>query len=213
MENDLRHELKTGLKDKSPDEILKAIGYSKPDDKSRERLAKILASKALGLDEGSFDLKYSTTEFVIALAVVAGVNRQEAEEKTRTIKDYLTWREKLFESYLIAETDFSEQDRFQRRTLAYFSQKCRINLPRSALELTESGQLEIGRTMAREHYRDTGGRVALGDVMQGNITGYRLVIEKGYGYELSVEGKVIRQYGIREAAATKRVREMGLDDA
>lgn len=50
--NDLRTDLKAGLKDKQLVDILKAMGYQKPTEQTIERLETVLSSETLGLANG-----------------------------------------------------------------------------------------------------------------------------------------------------------------
>jgi len=189
MENDLRHELKTGLKNKSPDDILKAIGYSKPDDKSRERLAKVLGSKTLGLDTGSFDFKYSTSEFLIALSKVAGLNEAEVRRGVRRIEQDISDDRHAFKPYIWVDTHFKRANQ-PIFALAAMESRRHLGFRDGFWRLPLEQQLAEAQALAREHMAETEGKL----VIWGTIQEYWFFYEPRRAYRLAPDGEVLGKH-------------------
>src|SRR5690554_7607354 len=66
---------------KSQDETLKAMGYVRPTSANRKRLLKVLECPDFGLDEGGFDFKYRSEDFLRALCRAVGMDELVVDQR------------------------------------------------------------------------------------------------------------------------------------
>jgi len=192
MNSALNADLIVALIDKSQTDILKEMGYEKPQSKNFDRLQGLLSSEFLGLDRGSFDFKYSTTEFLIELCKVARLDVDEGRQHIEAIKQYLSDREYALKPYLFIDTNFDRHDRYQGRTLAFASRRLKIPLQEDTWRLRPEEQLQAARNKVLEHMAETDGVVEF----WGDVVSYRFFIVERRGYVLSPKGEVIGKHAI-----------------
>ncbi|KXS55523.1 MAG: hypothetical protein AWU57_85 [Marinobacter sp. T13-3] len=189
MESELRKDLKAGLKGKTPQEILKAMGYPHPNEKNVERLEKVLASKTLGLKDGGFDLKYSTTEFLVALSKVAGLDQKEVRPRIRNINQDVSDDRQAFKPYIWVDTHFkrTSQPIF---ALAAMESRRHLGFRDGFWRLPLEQQLAEAQALVREHMAETGGKLD----MWGTIQEYWFFYESRKAYRLAPDGEVLGKH-------------------
>jgi len=194
--NDLRTDIKAGLKDKPLVDILKAMGYQKPSEQTIERLETVLSSDTLGLAHGGFDLRYSTPEFLVALCKVAGIDEQEARQRVRHLHNGISEDWHAFKPYLWVNTHFkrSSQPIF---ALAAMEGRRYLSFPEGFWRLPIAEQLGEAQRKVHAHMADTEGTLP----MWGDIHEYWFFYEPEKAYVLSTRGDVL---GKREGAVPNR---------
>lgn len=188
MTSELRTDLKAGLKGKTPEEILKAMGYHRPKQQNIERLKNVLGSKNLGLEGGGFDLKYSTPEFLVALSQVAGLDDKEVRQRIQNIQQAVSEGEHAFKPFMWVDTHFKRttQPIFALAVCESFRY---LSFPKSFWRLPLDQQLGKAQAMAQAHMTKTEGKLA----MWGDIQEYWFFYAPLKAYRLSPKGEVLGQ--------------------
>ncbi|GAA3977724.1 hypothetical protein [Allohahella marinimesophila] len=172
MFNEFKADLILGLEDRPAAAILKAMSYRNPNPKNLDRLKSALDDDWLGLNSGSFDLKYSAPEFLLALSKAAGLDIEKSRRRIEAIQQYLSDEEQAFKPYIWVESHFERKSQ-PIFALAACEPHRHLPFPKGFWQLALEVQLHKAKALARQHMAETEGTL----VMWGRIQAYWLFHE------------------------------------
>ena len=186
--SNLKELLNSKARERSRDDILKAMGYSPVRQSSRDRLDKVLADDTLGLEGKDYDLKYDSRGFLKALCEAVGLDYEKHEAEVDEIQDWIVTEREAFQPYLFADTGFKRADRPDMSVviLAALESKRNLRLSREARLAPRDKVIEEAVEMARSHYRETGGELEV----WGTIERYLLFLAPGESVVIGTDGSI-----------------------
>lgn len=170
----LKDLLNAKARERSRDEVLKAMGYSPVRQSNRDRLDKILAEETLGLEGNDYDLKHDSRGFLKALCAALDIDYAEHESEVEAIHDWIVSEREAFQPYLFADTGFKRSDRPGTPIFALACLESRRNLRLSRQSRLAPREEVIAEAVdkVRSHYRETGGEL----YVWGTINRYLLFL-------------------------------------
>ncbi|WP_152206980.1 hypothetical protein [Marinobacter changyiensis] len=171
------------------EEILKAMGYSKPGSAHLERLQTVLDDPDFRLNDSGFDFKYSSEGFLRALCVASGMDLALAEQRISRIKKYLEDERTAFKPYIWVNTEFKRQNQ-PLFALAACEHQRYLEFPKGFWRLAIDSQLGLAQCRVREHVYERG--VTLG--IWGQIKQYWFYYKNEAAYLLALNGEVIGKH-------------------
>lgn len=168
------------------EEILKAMGYSKPTSANFERLQTVLDDPEFGLNNSGFDFKYSSEGFLRALCVVTGMDMVLADQRISRMKKRLDEEQQAFKPYLWVDTGFvrTSQPLF---ALAVCEHQRYLEFQKGFWRFSIDWQVGRAQCRIREHVYETGGNLGI----WGEIKQYWFYYKKYAAYLLALNGEVI----------------------
>ena len=180
--------LNARARDRSRDDILKAMGYSPVRQANRDRLDKVLAEDTLGLEGNDYDLKYDSRGFLKALCDALDLDYAEHEAEVESIHDGIVAEREAFQPYLFADTGFKRADRpgLAIFILAAMESKRNLRLSRASRLASREEVIAEAVDRVREHVRETEGALPV----WGTIKRYLLFLAPGESLVIGTDGVV-----------------------
>lgn len=170
------------------DVVLLSMGYSERSlERARDRLQVVLADPDLGLGTGGYDFRFSSREFLRALASALAVDTIETDRRIEDIEAGLERLRQLFKPWIFVDTQFKRSGE-PIFLLAWMESTRRLRLPVKARLLSRDELTKVAAGRIREHYRKTEGQLPI----WGDIIEYKLVVSDAEQIVMGKDGKVLR---------------------
>ncbi|MDO8863685.1 hypothetical protein Q6D67_18485 [Haliea sp. E1-2-M8] len=193
MNTTLQTCLQQRVASESVDNILRAMGYSERAlVRAGKRLQAVLADPDLGLGAGRYDFRFSSREFLRALAGAVSVDAKETDRRIDDIERELRRLRQLFKPWIFVDTQFKRSGE-PIFLLAWTEYMRRLPLPEKACLLSRDELTRFAAKRIREHYRKTEGHLLL----WGAISEYKLVVSDAEQVAMDREGNVLHGEPLR----------------
>jgi|SRR5690554_519488 len=169
--------------------LLQKMGYSKPGEKTLERLRATLSSPNSMLDTPSYDFRYSQPQFLQALCEVLGISRSKVEQHIAKVKARLDSIANAFKPYVWVDTEFKRESE-PLAVLAMIENQRYIHFPDTFYLHSLDVQLDLAGERAALYYQQTNGVLP----MWGSIKRFRYYVADNEAYVLDTNGKMIGKH-------------------
>lgn len=199
--SDLPQQIQQRAQFRAEDDLLRQMGYAKPDRRHRERLAAVLADPALGLEAPMYDFVHGRRDFLRALCRALRLPehhcREFIAERDRRDKE----QRQAYPPWLFVDTGFRRQDRpgMPLFALALLERRRRLPLAADTWRLPWDQQLARAQARVREHMAESGGELKV----WGRIQRYLFCYAEDHQLEIAPSGEVL---GEVEAKGLPRAR-------
>lgn len=196
MINNFKTDLVIRLAAKSQDETLKAMGYVRPTSANRKRLLKVLECPDFGLDEGGFDFKYRSEDFLRALCRAVGMDELVVDQRIARLTARLEEERRAFKPYIWIDTGFVRKNQ-PLFALAACEHQRYLRFGKRFWLYSLTDQLGETQSRIRAHVAENGGELGI----WGKIKQYWFYYEKNAAYLFNLNGEVVgKQHGAEPSA-------------
>jgi len=173
----------------TPEQLLRIMGYRNPGTSTKKRLQSVLESPDFGLEQGSYDFRYTSRQFLTVLCIAVGMERPVIKTRVEQLEHRIEEERVAFKPYLWVDTDFKRQNQ-PVFMLAALNQQRYLHFTKGFWRNDLASQLEIAQSWVRVHMSKTDGELGT----WGRIQQYLFYYTASQAYILAPSGEVIGEH-------------------